>query len=258
MKTGLFPQANGIVQMQPTLATGQRYREVTTPVALRAAIADAATVSQTTSVDAIRGMKIAIAAPMKFSEPVVIPLTAVGLEITALGGMSLTADGIVSSLFVVHAPFVVLRGLFVPIPTNTANRFAAFVVPGLWLGGLAPINVTIDDNFVAADALYLDAAPSFIPANWHITRNRFQMGADTDAAIDGNASQWLIHGNTFEDCTTAILLAGGGGQNRIEANDGGGGVVSTIGSAGTNVVAGNTAVLVAGTTHATDAVGLNT
>lgn len=225
-------------------------RYVTTEAQLRGAIREVALRFNADRRDATFGARIVIAAAMMLRALITIPAQCVGLTIDG-GRNRLSALTALDSVFVVHASHVTIENVITPA---AGAEIDAVVAIGTTCSYFRLLHCTS-----AANRLFVETAAAF-------TNDAIIMGnimeadvatrADTIMQIHGNRPG-IIGNNCSESLGGFITVGAGGLKARVVGNEAGDGAIVTTASDGSNVVDGNTGCGTL-TTHATDAVGLNT
>ena len=193
------------------------------------------------------GFAIVQTGPWDVTAPIIIPAACIGLTISAVARVPITASGIVSSLFDVRAPLVTIRNLFVSSESVT-DMFTAFVI----LGASTTKRLHVLFNDVVADRLYVETA-SFTSSSAQIHGNehsRVNLTASAAVVLHGTSIK-CSHNNLSDGGGDTITLGSGGSRNTIVGNDLGGGDYTSTASGGLNTFSSNTNVGTV-TAHATD------
>lgn len=265
-KSGSFarpPSVRQLMNTQQQAATGERY--VYSEDELRAAISE---VTSRFEVDAAGffmagGGSIVVAGSFTVQEPITIPWPAVLLTIRALAGSRISpvaADQ--GALFIVQSAYTTIRDLFVfygAIDGLPSAYFTTLVELEETVNeyNIDPDRCSLIGNQVWAERLYVDETSAGDDA---IIANNFivDVGATADACVHITSKRCAVQGNRLDQSTGDVVTLGAGAEwcsivgNHCDLND-----ITSSASSGENVISSNVRVGTI-TSHATDAVGLNT
>lgn len=230
---------------------GQRfvYSEVDFRRAITLLLADLTTVGGRP----FSGGGLVFAGTFEVTRPLVIPAECAGVTIFAAARFPIFPVGVVASLFDVRAPLVTIRDLLCASRSAT-HLFSAFVT----VGNSGADHLRVLDNYVVADRVYVESATN--------DPNDCQVIGNVQSHISGtHAAPIVVHGgrakiernNVADGGGDGITVGAGGDFASIKGNDLRGADITTSASDGHNVIDGNTQCGTI-TSHATDAVGLNT
>lgn len=255
-----FPRPTGLRQThntQQTASVGERY--VKTNAELRAAIGECAAAGQTSGagagdVNVPFGFSICLVAPIRISEPIVIPVECSGLHIRQLGRVPLLPDGVVSTVFDVRAALVTISDLLA-VSESIADMFTTFVT----LGATQADRCRVLHNHVVADRVFLSDASNDATKCLIIGNQQQHVNSTHDVPIVINGSRNTVEANHLanSDGATDVITVASGARNRILGNYCDGGGITTTASGGYNAVWFNDEAG-AITLHATDSSGGST
>ena len=240
----------------PPIGLQSVFREVRTEDELRQALTPLNTTS-IASVIANTGRRIVIAAPITLKSPIIIDASLPGTIIESQGYLPIFCgvDGI--DAFEVRAPSVMFRGLlFYHEPTTSPKRFRYVISAG---GSGATGCRVIDVDSMGAETFISNRLVGS-PTGWTVRGCSILTGGNVSApGIDTGGIGWTISGCSLQGSSggVAVSIAGGGGACAIVGNDCNNDGITTSISNGLNTISANTRGGTL-TTHATDAVGLNT
>ena len=262
MPTGLFKRPPR--QIQQPVGSGQFSQQVRSYDELVAAIgrivANRPTSALDLSLQTGTGTEILIAGPIIVRSPIVLPSMASGTLIRSAGRTPLIVTSTLAHVFEIDCASVTLSGLFCAVD-GRGPSVGSFVVPGS--SSYAAAYLRVMDCAVQADRLFVDSAAYNFPVmlrhnemqRYRTANNGFQVDLQrAQCVVDGNS---LDPGNLGSDVIRVQAGGGSSGYCSIVGNFCNGGDIDTSAAGGGCVVAGNrlTGTL---TTHAADAVGLNT
>lgn len=234
----MFPRPPVRRQTLGTQAASIASQPVKSEDELRVAIGNVAAAQAgvtTTNLGAITGAEIVLTSSFTVSAPITIPSTCQGLTIRGAGRVPILASGVVSSLFVVEASALTLRGFFIKSP-DASNVFTyALVQPAS--ASSATGSCVVDDVLVFGGGVL--SCVGSVASNWLLRGVTF---ANTIAAaafaIDGDLQNGRIEGCKFTGAN-GIQIGAGGGRCAIVGNVLSGAAITTNASSGLNTIVGN-------------------
>lgn len=257
MGKSLFPQPTGLVQVQGTQQHSRLEHTAKTEQQLRVALREIALLATSRPFAAV-GASICIAASFRVSETVAIATS--GLRIFALSYVPIFADGALAALFDVRAgaESVTIEGLAVH-GVSSGSGFARFVTVSDPDGTNDKAKyLRLLRNVVTVDHIIVDDSAGLAESAFIIDNVQAGSLGTHSASISCDSPRWVIRGNTIKDGGgDAILLGAAANRCRITENDLDGADLTTSGSGGVTAISDNVDCGTL-TTHATDAVGLNT
>ena len=254
---GRFPRPLSIRPALQSQSSARVAKEVFSEDDLIAAIADIASRFDGSIISSFGGA-ICIAAPITIHEPITIPYRCPGLSIFSVSKVPIVAGSLaLDACFIVNAALVTLRGLFAyGTSTGYFTTFARAENPTT--AGFKPQNLTIAECNLWVDRIYQDATDNDAHDARIIDNWQNKATASGLSTILFDSERCTARGNRIEDGgTNAVEVTANGGYCSIDHNFCGDADIDTSASAGYNTVDANvqTGTL---TTHATDALGLNT
>lgn len=251
-----FPSRVRVRPAFPSIGQSARFIEVSTEDQLRAAL----TPRDTTSIAALvaeTGRRIVITMPITLKSPIIIDASLPGTTIESHGKLPIFcgADGI--DAFVVRAQLCTIRDLLITSPDVTGIAGGAAFARAVVFQAGGDNGRLLDVDAYGCDSLVVGEAGANA---CHVRGCEVLVTSANNAnavTIDGN--DWRVTGNLLDGSGTglAVEVTANGGRCAIVGNDCGTAGITTSASSGSNTISANTRAG-ALTTHATDAVGLNT